>query len=386
MTAAAWADPIVVRTFRDGPTGEHMREWSDGAVEPYLPEPDELPATAIRPLPGLDLDKLAAPRPEPKWLIRGRMTEGSLTVLGSKPGVGKSWLSADLALALALGRPWLGCEPVGPRRVLYLDAENGEDLALRRLRQLGGRSADLQGRLRYSTDPLVLTSALDHRRFLATLEEHQPDLVVIDTLSSHAPAAESDTEHMSRFLADVWNPCRAAGRAVLLLHHLRKSLQGVKTDDLLDSLRGSGHLAASIHRAWILAPITPGQPHFTLHDPKPREFASVAPTRVRVVDDPDSPHDDRRTYLEVQGIEEVFERGYDTYLSGALTFIDCHPTGEASTKDLVHLGMAQDVAERSCKDYLARAVTAGVLHKPRRGFWTRAQGPLTTTDHDTDGT
>jgi len=352
--------------------------WAARLAEEQQPAP--APAA---PLAGLDLGRLARP-PEPlRWLVEGRMTESSFTVLGAKPGVGKSWLGEDLAIAVTTGRPWLGHAVPQPRRVLYLDAENGEDLVLRRLRQLGARSEALDGRLLYSVEPLLLSRGPDLARLQATIEHHQPALLVVDTLASHAPAAESDTEHMAGFLADVWTLARRQGCAMLLLHHLRKGLQGSGKDDPLDAFRGSGHLIGAADRAWVLDPLAPGEPRFILRDVKPRQFPCAPPTRVTVVDDEVSPPEDRRTRLEVQGVEPVIERGYDTFLAAVLTFIDAHAGRPVRTADLLHLAlsMPDEPSKRSCDDWLSRAVAAGVLHKPKRGLWVRAQAPL-EDDHE----
>ncbi len=344
-------------------------------------EPAAGAAPPADPLPGLDLARLAAAPPPLQWLVEGRMTEATFTVLGAKPGVGKSWLGEDLAVALASGRAWLGHRVPRPRRVLYLDAENGEDLVLRRLRQLGARPDELEGRLLYSVEPLLLSRGTDLARLTATVEHHQPELLVVDTLASHAPAAESDTEHMAGFLADVWTVARRRRCALLLLHHLRKGLQGSGKDDPLDAFRGSGHLIGAADRAWVLDQLAPGEPRFILRDVKPRQFPCAPATRITVVDDADSPADDRRTRLEVQGIEPAVERGYDEYLQRVLVFVDAHDGRPVATGDLVHIGI-NDASERSCKDWLARAAAAGVLHKPKRGFWVRAQAPLTDDPDD----
>ncbi|MDP9397140.1 MAG: helicase RepA family protein [Actinomycetota bacterium] len=347
-------------------------------------EPAAGAATPADPLPGLDLARLAEAPPLLQWLVEGRMTEATFTVLGAKPGVGKSWLGEDLAVALASGRAWLGHRVPRPRRVLYLDAENGEDLVLRRLRQLGARPDELGGRLLYSVEPLLLSRGPDLARLAATVERHQPELLVVDTLASHAPAAESDTEHMAGFLADVWTVARRSRCALLLLHHLRKGLQGSGKDDPLDAFRGSGHLIGAADRAWVLDQLAPGEPRFILRDVKPRQFPCAPPTRITVVDDEDSPADDRRTRLEVQGIEPVVERGYDAFLHAALALIDAHEGRPVLTKDLVHLGMTLpgEFSERSCKQWLTRGLQTGVLHKPARGQWLRAQTPLDQPDDD----
>lgn len=340
------------------------------------------PAAAVEPLTGIDLGQLDVLPAPLRWIIEGRLVERTLTLIGAKPGVGKSWVTVDLAVAVALGRPWLEHDVPRPRRVLYLDAENGEELAVARLRQLGARSESLAGRLLYQADPLLLTRSADLARVRATLAAHRPELVVVDTLASHAPGAESDTESMATFLSDVWHMCREAGAAMVLLHHLRKSLQSAPKDDPLDAFRGAGHLVGAAHRAWILDPLSPGQPLFLLRDVKARAFASLPPVRVRVLDDEDSPVADRVTRITVEGVEAVVENGYDDYLSRALTFIDGHGGRPVATKDLVHIA-DDDLSERTVKGYLARAHAAGVLHKPTRGQWVRSEATL-TADAETD--
>lgn len=334
------------------------------------------------PLAGMPLTALDSPPGPLSWLVEGRMTSSTYTVLGAKPGVGKSWLAYDLAIALASGRPWLGHPVPRPVRVLYLDAENGPDLATRRLRQLGARPQDLHGRLLFSTEPLLLSTGEGIARLKATLEQHRPELLIIDTLASHAPDAESDTESMAGFLVSVWSLARSYGCSLLLLHHLRKGQQGNGKDDPLDSFRGAGHLIAAADRAWLLEPIAPGQPRFILRDVKPRQFPCAAPTRIVVEDDTDSPIDDRSTMLLVDGIEAIVENGYDAFMAAALTYIDALNGQSATTDALLHIAktLPGEPSERSCKQYLSRALGAGVLHKPKRGHWLRAQAALDDLD------
>ena len=251
-----------------------------------------------RPLPGIDLAALDRPVPEPDWLVPGRIIRGTLTILGARPGIGKSWIAQDLAVALCTPRPWLGQQIDEPARVLYIDAENGTDLALERLQRLGASSHALGGRLHYTTASITLPSAPAVAQLVATLEAHKPDLVVVDTLASVAPSAERDTEASADFLTAVWHLARDHGAAMLLLHHLRKSLQGTPRGDDLDAFRGAGHLAGAAHRAWLLDPLAPGEPKFILKDVKARRGRKLDGLRIHVEDHgPDLEH----TRLEVAG-------------------------------------------------------------------------------------
>ncbi|WP_261763881.1 AAA family ATPase, partial [Pseudonocardia asaccharolytica] len=61
--------------------------------------------------------------PEPRWAVPGLVCEG-VTLLAGPPKVGKSWLSLNLALDIAAGRPALGSIEVEPGPVLYLALED----------------------------------------------------------------------------------------------------------------------------------------------------------------------------------------------------------------------------------------------------------------------
>ncbi|RKS77584.1 AAA domain-containing protein [Motilibacter peucedani] len=344
------------------PTYQPMDEYDD--------RHDDYDAPVVLPLPGLDMTRLDGPLPEPRWLVENRIVRQSLTVLGAKPGVGKSWLSMDLAVALAAGRPWVGIDIPQPMRVLYVDAENGDDIALERIQQLGGTSTSLGGRLHYVTASIQLPAASGVARLRATIEWHQPDLVIVDTLASVAPLAEKDTENSSLFLAGVWHLARDHGAAMLLLHHLRKSLQGAPRDDPKDAFRGAGHLIGTASRAWVLDPLHPKEPKFLWHDAKARRGKAQPATRVEVVDYEDD-DGNKRTRLETQGTVAGVEGGYDAYLAAVLAYIDARPLREARTVDL--LAVEDAPAERTAKDYLNRATASGVLHKPRRGVYRRAE-------------
>lgn len=339
--------------------------------------PDEVVPAPVRipdPLPGLNLALLSEPCPPPAWLVEGRMTRSSLTLLGSKPGIGKSWTALDLAIALTTGREWLGAKIPQTSRVLYIDVENGEVLARRRLQQLGAQADAIGDRLHYVTESVIFPGGEDSKRYADTLLEFRPDLVVIDTLASSAPSAESDTESMSLFLYDVWHRARAVGAACLVLAHLRKSQQGAGKDDPLDSFRGAGHLVGAASRAWLLEPRGAGT--FVLRDVKTREFPACPPTRVALVDSeaPAGAVVDKFTAVAVDGVEDedTPESGLLRFQKNVLTLIDNHPTGVCKAEALLTLGDGE--TDKTLRNYLTEMVAAGVVARPKRGFYSRPPG------------
>jgi hypothetical protein len=71
-----------------------------------------------------------------EWLIDGVIPIGSLNLITSESGVGKTWLAYAIAGAVARGEAFAG-HKVQQRPVVYLDGENPLCVAKKRLLDLG---------------------------------------------------------------------------------------------------------------------------------------------------------------------------------------------------------------------------------------------------------
>ena len=67
------------------------------------------------------------------WVIPGLLLRRNLSVLVAPPASGKSLLTLQLAIAIALGMPWGGWYPRQPEKVLVVNAEDDHDEMCRRL-------------------------------------------------------------------------------------------------------------------------------------------------------------------------------------------------------------------------------------------------------------
>lgn len=175
-------------------------------------------------------------------------------VLAGKSKSGKSWLVLNWAIAVASGKPALGCLPVAPGPVLYIANEDDPRRLKNRLCQI----------LVNSEPPSELTfiprnhwplldkrdedelTGLDHvRMWLSSVKN--PKLVIIDTLSASfsqdsrsrkKPLLKEDYD-LVRPLMDLANSCQIA---LILVHHTRKQ----DAEDAMDLISGStGFMAAS---------------------------------------------------------------------------------------------------------------------------------------------
>lgn len=189
--------------------------------------------------------------PELQYVVDGLLTEG-LTLLAAAPKVGKSWLVAATALAVASGDQVLG-QTAAQRPVLYLALEDGERRLQTRLRKLmAGRPlpAELQYVLRL---PDGMTAPAFARAWRTTLPTGSPPpVVIIDTLGKARPGkrpAESEYAHDYRVggslkeLADEW-----PGSAVIAVHHDRKA----ESADFVDTVSGTNGLAGSADTIFVI--------------------------------------------------------------------------------------------------------------------------------------
>jgi len=202
----------------------------------------------------IDLTSVDVLPPEPSWLIDKMLATGYLTILAGMPGVGKSYLSYAMALAIASGANFLG-HPVRKGKVLYFDEENGED-AQHYVRELlrgmpSSSAAEMAPSFHWYLDELgaqTLEGRYDRMRSLAAAA--RPRLIVIDTATKALGIVdENDNAEASRHVEYLGQVRRAAGptATLLLLKHARTDpISGER------SIRGAKAWIGSFNAAWCL--------------------------------------------------------------------------------------------------------------------------------------
>ena len=228
-------------TWPDDPQEPLLQEW----VHPTLPLPPSLPRI-ITYGAGEFLDR---PIPEAQWLIPGLIPLGVPTVLASKGGIGKSFLSLQMCIALAAGKPFLSFEALPPMGAVYFGLEDDKDTYHRRLRSIVDHykacddwthENDFNLR-RNMVTPFVNwqfpgataylpTLATDLESTLNDLTQKgvKPGVLVVDTLSR---VSEGD-ENTVQALRPVLNACHSLASyryTPLVLHHVGKGQDGSRT-------------------------------------------------------------------------------------------------------------------------------------------------------------
>lgn len=168
---------------------------------------------------------LAGPVPNWDWLVDPLLLKGELLALVGDGGLGKSWLTLDLAVALAMGREeWLGLPLPDDGETLYVDQENPYVGVRNRLKKLGLSEAASK-RIRYLWQAGVKLDSEDGaQKLLEDAVAMKPKLIVIDSFSTVHRKNENSAEDMNPVLHGGILPlARETNATVILIHHTNKS-------------------------------------------------------------------------------------------------------------------------------------------------------------------
>ena len=167
---------------------------------------------------------------EPVDLIAKMFPVGYVTILASKPGVGKTWFLHKLACDVSIGgstMPFGYSEP--ERRVVYLSGETGVQLLNKRQALTNWRYNERNlsiyslGDAISNNVSLFLDDTDGRNNLVEILREENPELLIIDTLISFHRQDESAQKEITDIYAFLSKIATKFDCAVLISHHLRKS-------------------------------------------------------------------------------------------------------------------------------------------------------------------
>lgn len=185
------------------------------------------------------------PRLSSLWLVKKTLPLQGLALLYGHPGSGKSFLAIDLAMHIALGRDWNGCQ-TRKGVVVYVAAEGQNGLrnriaAFRRHYSLSGPlplalipvPVDLHNP---DADRAKLVRAV---RTAADRYEEAPALIVLDTISKTLGAGKENTDDLAVYVTNCGSLATEFGCCVLPVHHRPKDAESTEP-------RGHGSLKAGV--------------------------------------------------------------------------------------------------------------------------------------------
>lgn len=159
---------------------------------------------------------------------------------------GKSLFALEWAQAIGAGRSFLGSGPRAPRRVLYIDFENGWPDIQQRVEALGYTAADLAG-VRYLSFPPMppLNTEEGGAYLLDRVRDSRAEVVFLDTISRMVVGKENDADPWR----DLYNcsllRLKADGVSSIRLDHFGK--------DVAKGARGSSAKTQDVDAVWELS-------------------------------------------------------------------------------------------------------------------------------------
>jgi hypothetical protein len=184
--------------------------------------------TPIRPLPYRLVSEIEPQPPGTTWLIENLWLAGGVGLLGGQAKVCKTYLAAELALAVATGRDALGRFPTRtPGPVLFYGAEDNLAALRNRFEGLaknrGCVFAELAVHL-LEVPVLRLDRDNDLHGLRASIEACRPHLLVLDPFVRLVGGIdENSASDVSAVLGSLRAIQRELDVAILLVHHARKS-------------------------------------------------------------------------------------------------------------------------------------------------------------------
>ena len=180
---------------------------------------------------------LAEPEETQSWLWDQTLATSSISILVSRPKVGKSTLARSIAVAVATGGQLLGRE-VNQGTILYLQfSAEGKRSELRQSLERAGVTLD--DRIWIYTGPTV-ESPIDALE--TALAHYRPNLVIIDTMIRWVPVNDAnDYTEMSRVTEAIATMARMSGSHIMMLHHASKADR-----DVGDAVLGSTAIFGSV--------------------------------------------------------------------------------------------------------------------------------------------
>lgn len=168
-----------------------------------------------------------------------------ITVVGDGKA-GKSLFCQEWMWRMATGQPFLGDDPQDPVRILYLDAENGQEQVQERFLSFGAGPFAM-GELRYASFPPIrpLDTAGGGVDVLAMVKATGAELVVIDTVSRFISGPENDADTWLNLYRHTLLPLKRDRIASVRLDHFGK--------DKERGGRGSSAKTQDVDHVWELS-------------------------------------------------------------------------------------------------------------------------------------
>ena len=182
------------------------------------------------------------------WSLEGVLEAEGIAVISSAPGVGKTQFTLQMAIACALGIPFLGYVPVKPMRITFLSLEMSHMALLIFMRLIVRHYSPEQINLLDENliivplgEALQLEKELPRAWLNTLLEETKPDGLMIDSIGKLTLG-----DLNSVLVSGIMNHLKIVGKKfkcfTWLIHHNRKATESNKEPTSLDDVMGTTYV------------------------------------------------------------------------------------------------------------------------------------------------
>ena len=239
----------IGRELADNSDPEHAATLSARLAAMLDTDSDSGRRIASRAISGLDLMSRDIP-PLGAMLGRGLIVDGGLTLVVGHSGLGKTFLALQLMRAVAQGSEWLDTYWTDPdgRRVGLLELEMPESSIKARVAPIAGEWLRATSFLCMPDFPVDLTQRETQDEIIAWVRSQRIDMLIMDPANRLHGLDENKATDMALFMAGCHRVRAKTGVSLVVLHHVTKTIQDLKTAEatprtmVLQMVRGSGRL------------------------------------------------------------------------------------------------------------------------------------------------
>ncbi len=300
-----------------------------------------------------------------EWLVEGLAPKNGLITLGGLPGLGKTWILLDLAIACAAGEKWLGHFNTEKVPVLYVDEESGDTL-------LRSRFSSLLAARKLDADSLEIHLLvfegikLDKPASVATLRTElkatAPGLVIFDSLIRLHSREENSASDMSGVFEVVKKLSREFGCTILFADHQRKPGPHESAPNSMQ-LRGSGDKAGVMDSVLMLSKNREGS--LVVDHTKSRQAKALPSFLIEIKDTADG---NATTVTHAGDADALRQQAYETKSKEARKFLLSSLTGGdwLSRKELIDLAGDEDISAKAVDQALKSLTKSGRVERESR--------------------
>lgn len=181
-----------------------------------------------------------------EWIVPGILGANSSVVVAGPSESGKTRLTMDWTINLALGLPFLAWDVPDrkPRKIMYVSAEMNPQENNEYFPNMG-YSDEVQDLLEqnyqvlYVEGGLRLHNANDFEHFLRTVEHTNADGIFLDSASMVFSDNMSNEEEVKAAVSNLKQLREKLNKFVITIHHPRKNPPGVKSNNNVDDMHGA---------------------------------------------------------------------------------------------------------------------------------------------------